>query len=111
MKIKVTMKILSNYKKVYRCGYCDLQNIFRDVEPTFYNSGIYGWNCDIYEYGFTVAITTGYRNLKGERIPDEIIRKYDKIAKQILEKRIPYKQIKKRLIENRRNFINELNAL
>ena len=29
MKMRTTMKaIRANYKKVFRCGYCDLSNIF-----------------------------------------------------------------------------------
>lgn len=111
MKIKSTMKVLNNFTKVFRCGYCDLQNIYKFTEPTYYNSGVYGWNCDIYTYGLTVAITTGYRNLKGSRIPDEIIRKYDKIAREILEKRLTFAELEKELAVNRNNFINELKAL
>lgn len=111
MKIKVTMKILNNVSKVFRCGYCDLQNIFKYVEADFYNRGVYGWNCDIYTNGYSVAITTGYRNLRGKRIPDEIICKYDKIAREILEKRLTFAELEKELAENRMNFINELKAL
>lgn len=112
MKIKATMKILNDYAKVFRCGYADLQNICKFVEPPFYNSGSYGWNCDIYTFGyFSIAITTGYRNMRGVRIPDNIIVKYDKIARNILEKRLTYKELEKELAENRMNFINELKSL
>ena len=74
-KIKVAMKEVNNFRKVYRMGYCDLQYIMQGVEPTFYNSGVYGWNCDIYvDYSRDIAITTGYRNMRGERIPHDILR-------------------------------------
>lgn len=108
MKTKIAMKILNSYTKVFRCGYCDLQNICKFLEPTYYNAGVYGWNCDIYTHGKFIAITTGYRNMKGERIPDNIIIKYDKIARQILEKRLTFNELEKELAKNRRNFIKEL---
>ena len=48
-KQHTTMKyIRNNWSKVFRVGYCDLQNIFRYEEPQYYNSGVYGWNCDVY---------------------------------------------------------------
>lgn len=108
MKIKSSMKILDGYKKVFRCGYCDLQIIYKFVEPTYYNTGVYGWNCDIYTYGSSIAITTGYRNMRGERIPYDILIKYDKIAREILEKRLTYNELEKELAKNRMNFLNEL---
>ena len=86
-KTKTTMKaIRNNWRKVFCCGYCDLQYIMNGKEPTYYNAGVYGWNCDIYtNFSRDIAITTGYRNMAGERIPDEIIRKYSAIAKNICE--------------------------
>ena len=95
---------------MYRCGYCDLQNIFKFVEPAFYNSGIYGWNCDIYCIG-DIAITTGYRNMKGERIPDNIIVEYDKLAIQILSQHLSYNEIKNELDIIIMNFIHKLLVL
>ena len=121
MKVKSSMKsITANFSKVFRCEYCDLQNIFNGENPRFYNCGVYGWNCDIYTgfssaHGCNYAITTGYRNMRGERIPAELIKKYDAIARDILNN---YSWIDKepdgtstrtaKLEENRNNFINEL---
>lgn len=84
-KIKTSMKyIKALYPVVFRCGYGDLQFICNGVDPVYYNCGVYGWNCDIYvNYKYDAAITTGYRNMRGVRIPDEIIRKYSKIAENI----------------------------
>jgi hypothetical protein len=78
MKTATTIKAIKDrYNgKIYKCGYCDLQLIFKGIEPDFYNSGVYGWNCDIYVIG-GVAITTGYRNTTGKKIPHEMIAKYD----------------------------------
>ena len=115
MKQHTTIKNIRNFwaKKFY-CGYCDLQYIFRYEEPTYYNSGVYGWNCDIYcDYSRDIAITTGYRNMTGKRIPDELLTKYTNVAKAILENTFakPFEEIKKELDENRKNFLNELDNI
>lgn len=113
MKIKTTMKaITNNYNKVYSCGYCDLQHIYRYTEPCFYNAGLYGWNCDIYtEYTYksgSIAITTGYRNMKGARIPSDLIKKYSEKAKEIYTRRASFEEIQTALTENKNAFIAEL---
>lgn len=115
MKIHTTMKYVCYvWGKVFRCGYCDLQYIMRGTEPIYYNSGVYGWNCDIYcDFARNIAITTGYRNMRGARIPDEIIEKYSAIAKEIYEKPWGYEYEKKlaELEQNRQNFFAELDTL
>ena len=115
MKKETTIKFIKNYfNKTFQTGYCALQEIFRTVEPEFYNSGVYGWNCDIYtDDTKNIAITTGYRNLTGLRIPNEIIDKYSKIAKSILDNRFmkKYDEILKALEENRNSFFTEIEKL
>lgn len=111
-KQHTTMKYIRNvWGNVFRVGYCDLQNIFKYEEPQYYNSGVYGWNCDVYcDFSRDIAITTGYRNMAGKRVPDEILEKYDAIAKEILKNTfsIPYAELKEKLDENRQNFLDEL---
>lgn len=115
MKMKTTIKtIRNNYRKVFSTGYCELQYIMKYEEPQFFNSGVYGWNCDVYvDYRRDIAITTGYRNMTGRSIPLEIIEKYTKVAKEICKAPFstPYEEIKKALYENRENFWNELAKL
>ena len=104
-------KVKTYWNKKFYCGYCDLQDIMRYKEPTYYNAGVYGWNCDIYTDAMTdIAITTGYRNMAGRRIPDELIEKYTAIAKEILKDTWSksYDEIKEALDQNRRNFFDEL---
>ena len=112
MKQQTTMKQITNvFKNVYQLGYCDLQNIFRHEEPKYYNCGVYGWNCDIYiDYERDIALTTGYRNMRGKQIPREILEKYDKIAQDILKDTFkkPYEEIKMALEENKQNFLNAI---
>lgn len=111
MKKRTTMKeVVKGYKKVYRCGYCDLQNIFYNLEADYYNAGVYGWNCDIYEIG-NIAITTGYRNMRGVNIPYEMIERYDKAAREIIKDMWNDKNYRNRLEELRRDFLGELTTL
>lgn len=116
MKIKTTMKnIRSNWKKVFYCGYCDLQYIMRGQDAQYYNAGVYGWNCDIYcDFGRDIAITTGYRNMTGKRIPDELIEKYNANAKKILKEgewQKPYEEYMAELAKNREEFFEELDKI
>ena len=114
MKTQTTIKnIRNNWKKVFYCGYCDLQYIYFDKEPQYYNAGVYGWNCDIYcDYGRDIAITTGYRNMTGKRIPDELIEKYTENAKKIINKLYWVNgDLKKALDQNREGFLNELDKI
>ena len=114
MKEHTTMKSICNYwGKVYRCGYAELQFIMRHTEPKYYNSGVYGWNCDIYvDYKRDIAITTGYRNMRGTLIPHELIKKYSNIAEEISKNwSVPYEETKRKLEENAENFWNEVDNL
>lgn len=113
MKTKTTIKnIKNNWRKVFYCGYCDLHYIYHHEEPQYFNAGAYGWNCDIYcDYSKDIAITTGYRNMAGKRIPDELIEKYTENAKKILGLNYSYTTTKELLNENKENFLDELNKL
>ena len=68
MKYKTTAKAIKNGCTNVRCaGYCELQSLLKNHEPTAYTCGIYGWNFDIYEvYGVTIC--TGVRGMPGERL-------------------------------------------
>ena len=87
MKIKTAITSLRKAypaHKIFRCGYCDLQYITSRDDYQYYNAGVYGWNCDILvSHTYDIIITTGYRNMRGERIPSELIDKYTDIAKSI----------------------------
>ena len=92
MKTKIAMTTL---KKIgYRfmsAGYCDLYKIVNGsrIDPQYYNCGVYGWNCDIYtewtQRAGAVAISTGYRNMRGPMIPREVIEEYSEKADAIRE--------------------------
>jgi len=111
MKKRTSMTyITAVFRKVWRCGYCDLQNILYGIDPEYYNSGVYGWNCDIYitEAG---AFTTGYRNMRGERIPYDLIEKYDTEAREIIKGMWTDNEYRNKLNDLRARFYNELEQL
>lgn len=79
MKYKTTRKaIVNGCANVKRAGFCDLQHLLKNHEPTAYTCGVYGWNFDVYEvYGVTIC--TGYRTMPGERLQG--IEEYEHKAK------------------------------
>ena len=111
MKKFTSMKICNNYKYVFTCKNNSLYHIFYDIEPAYYNSGSYGWNNDLYVDG-DIIITTGYRNTRGAKIPENIINKYDKIARDIMENNTNYYEVIQPLLEkNRAAFLQELKTV
>lgn len=103
-KVKISMNECNYYSHVFRCGYCDLDNILQDYPAQFYNCGVYGWNCDIYvDPTHDLIITTGYRNMRGDRIPSELLSKYN----ALMNDRQSYEEIE----EIRKAFFEELAQL
>lgn len=83
MKTHIAMKNIPA-RRIFRAGYCELQAILNRDNAQFYNAGVYGWNCDIYiDWKTDIAITTGYRNMRGASIPQELIDKYNAQAKAL----------------------------
>ena len=81
MKYKTTRKAIANGCANVKCaGFCDLQNLLKNHEPTAYTCGVYGWNFDVYEvYGVTIC--TGYRGMPGERLQG--IEEYEQKARAV----------------------------
>lgn len=111
MKTKTTRKYINAvWKNVYRAGYCNLQYIMRGTDPEYYNTGVYGWNWDAYaDYKTNAVITTGYRNMTGERVPDELIEKYTERAKEVIKRQWTSDNVQAEFEQLRRDFWDELN--
>lgn len=83
MKFKTTKtKIYQNYQNVICVGYCKMSYLLTNQQPIAYNSGVGGWNCDIYDIN-GVAIVTGYQPFGNIRPDSETIKKYDDNARKI----------------------------
>lgn len=84
MKMKTSMKVTDLYKNTISIGYCNAQHLLSGKQPKFYNSGIYGWNNDIYtDLPQDTCIVTGYRNLRGISPNYETLRYYEKQAESV----------------------------
>lgn len=99
MKAKVTQKEIKNsYYHILRVGYCNMQYLLNYEQCYWYNSGIYGWNCDIYDIN-GIIVSTGYRPF-GESTDYEIISKYDNQAQSIIYNRELDYNTKKEIVHN-----------
>jgi hypothetical protein len=85
MKFKTTKKeVLNGYRYVISEGYCTLQHLLYYSNPIAYTSGVYGWNCDVYEIRSGVAISTGYRPFGNVKPDYKLAREYDNKALELI---------------------------
>lgn len=84
-KIKFTRNMLTG-KPVVKIGYCGAYNLLRGLEPVGYMSGVYGWNCDVYDAG-PAWIVTGYRfyGIRGKNADYDFLSFCEKIAKNLYD--------------------------
>lgn len=89
MKLQTTAKKLRQEYGRYALaiGYCDAWHLLKGagLEPFAYTAGVYGWNCDAYDYK-GILITTGYRGTVGLRVPYSVVHKYEEKARAAYEK-------------------------
>lgn len=79
MKYKITQKeTRQNFVKVFKVGYCEIESIEYFLSPEAYNSGINGWNYDLYTF-VRYAITTGYRPI-GEDTDEHFVKTINDIV-------------------------------
>ena len=109
--MKMTRKEIQNgYKKVYCVGYGELQYLLRRSNKVGYNSGVYGWNYDVFSLdNGNIAICTGYRGMPGIRIDYTIADKYEKKAEALFrDYSIKYEEQQKKLEKLVKKFIEEI---
>lgn len=85
MYLKVNRKEIKDSvlpNRLWKCGYCSLENLLRYEDRLGYNQGVYGWNWDAYKLDDFVIIT-GYRSMPGSPIPYDIIEEFESKAKNI----------------------------
>jgi hypothetical protein len=107
-------EINQNFNKVFAVGYCDLQTLLCRCNRVGYNSGIYGWNYDVYALdNGNIAICTGYRSMPGKSIDYTLIKKYEDKARALLltTTYTEYAKTNKKLEKLIKQFIDELNTL
>ena len=86
MKTKVTQKYIRALYggSIFSVGYCGAYHLLCGTSPFAYNAGVYGWNCDYYNFG-GVIICTGYR--PHGRNSHDITGRYERKAIAIYENR------------------------
>lgn len=82
-KIKTTRKELKESYTLLECGYANLQYLLRYENARYYCTRAEGWAFDAYIFG-DYAIIDGYSPI-GKPVDRELMRKYDEIAKEMLE--------------------------
>lgn len=83
MKFQTTRKrVMDTIPTVISVGYCDLQELLSYEEPVAYTAGRDGWNADVYNFGYA-AIVTGYRPFGNVKPDYELVRRYERAAKDI----------------------------
>ena len=109
MKKLLTKKAVNNMNyEILSIGYCDLQHLLKCEDAFGYSTGIYGWSCDYYyspDYEF--IISTGYRTI-GKTVNTEIVKKYDNLAKVLIESNLKYEDLKTELQKLISEFIAEV---
>lgn len=82
--MKVTRNELrKDYKNIIELGYCDLYWSLREYKKLGYNSGVYGWNYDVYMIDYDTIIVTGYRPFGNIKPEYNIIKKYNKLDREL----------------------------
>ena len=117
LKVRITNKELREGYYTIELSYGATQNILKFQPARFCNYGVYGWNYDVYELDWNLAICTGYRPVKS--IPEklnkqarEIVKKYDKKAEALHSWDYKkYENYRKAIDRLYNNMVNELNAL
>ena len=120
MKYHTTKQAVNNgyYYKIC-IGYCDLQSLLSYENPVAYTSGVYGWNCDIYdcfpELPWNIAIITGYRPFGNIHANYDRNKKYEKKADSIRnDYSLPFEKrkakIHKLLVKLVSEYVNEYRA-
>jgi hypothetical protein len=110
MKCKVTKKqVKKNYSTVIGVGYCDAQYLIEYANRAFaYSAGVYGWQCDYYEFD-NICISTGYDYIHGLDYEYSILRAYEKKAQKIaLNGELDYDKKAKKLNALLKKFIAEV---
>lgn len=96
MKLQTSKKAVKDYfTYIISAGYCSLQCLLAEQQAFSYCAGVYGWNCDNYQFR-GVCISTGYRPIGDQNTMSdyEIIKKYEALAREIDKDRLHFEQRK-----------------
>lgn len=105
---KVTRNFVNSYKNKICVGYCELYYLLYFKNRIGYNSGVYGWNYDVFHIDFRTCIVTGYRPIGNIKSYD-LCYKYNEKARTIIENRnLSYDEQKQKVENLLQEFIKTL---
>lgn len=111
MKFKITRKEIKENYRAINVPYCELQHLLHYRSPIAYNAGTYGWNYDVYDFrdfSTNICICTGYRGCPGILVERDLYVQYEQAAKEIIYGDTPYQQVKEKLDDLIREFLDEI---
>lgn len=103
-KIKISTREIDKSMCI-QLGYGSAQYLLSRLTPFAYSAGVYGWNCDFYQFGRYI-ISTGYRPVGDIKPNYEVVRKYDVAIRKIIN--APYNGFTARKATYRANKIEKL---
>ncbi len=71
------------FPKVYFVHFSELTKLLSYQDPIGHNSGVYGWNYNVFSLNGKAALCTGIRKMPGKEIPTNITSYYNKRAEEI----------------------------
>lgn len=84
MKLSTTQKAVKNaFRYVIAVPYYSMPHLLYNKNLLAFNFGKYGWNCDVYDMGNGIAITTGYRPFGNVKPARGVCNTYDDLAAAI----------------------------
>ena len=82
-KINVTRKyVCDSFTNIICVPYCGLQDLLKYESPSWFTSGIYGWNADVYIIDINTCIVTGYRPFGNIRPTDALTDVFNRAAQK-----------------------------
>ena len=95
--------------KIISVGYCDLQRLLKFEEAFGYSAGVNGWDCDYYYTDdFNIIISIGYRPIKGISAGYDVVKKYESLAKEVINMNLDFEVTKEKLNQLLKDFVNEV---
>lgn len=110
MKHKITRRELrGRFGTIISAGYCNLQALLVDVNPSCYLTRTEGWAADVYMVGNDAVIVTGYAPIGNVTPSYELQRKYEMSARRVIGDGLHINTIEKqsRLETLREDFVRE----
>lgn len=84
LKAKATKKAVNNgFVNKVSVGYCQLQNLLDEFDPSYYTAGVNGWGADVYVVNNNTAVVTGYAPFGNVRPNLDLVQRYDAMASSV----------------------------